>query len=52
MAEEETPDADRPLWSLADISAACLRVMILNNPRSGIDKLHPYVRNHIEDSDG
>lgn len=50
MDGDETPDAERPLWSLADIAAACLRVMILNDPQSGIDTLQPYVRQRIAEA--
>lgn len=50
MDGDEAADAERPLWSLAEIAAACLRVMILNDPQSGIDTLKPYVRQRIAEA--
>lgn len=35
---------------LPEVSAACLRVMVLDDEKSGIDKLEPWVRFRIEDA--
>lgn len=35
---------------LPEIQAACLRVLVLDDSKSGIDKLEPWVRFRIEDA--
>lgn len=41
-------------WSMyteiAEVSAAALRVMVLDDEKSGIDRAEPYVRMRIEDA--
>lgn len=41
-------------WStyseIAEIAAAALRVMVLENEKSGLDRAEPYVRVRIEDA--
>lgn len=41
-------------WStyseIAEIAAAALRVMVLENEKSGLDRAEPYVRVRIEDT--
>lgn len=40
----------KTLAHLPEISAACLRVLVLDNEKSGIDTLGPWVRFRIEDA--
>jgi hypothetical protein len=35
---------------LPEISGACLRVMVLDDPKSGIDTLQPYVRFRVQEA--
>lgn len=35
---------------LPEISGACLRVMVLDDPKSGIDTLKPYVRFRVQEA--
>lgn len=41
-------------WStyneIAEVAAAALRVMVLDDEKSGLDKAEPYVRTRIEDA--
>jgi hypothetical protein len=38
------------LSEIAEVSAAALRVMVLNDPNSGIDKAEPHVRFRVEEA--
>ena len=40
----------KTLAYLPEVSAACLRVMVLDDEKSGIDKLEPWVRFRIEEA--
>jgi hypothetical protein len=41
-------------WStyteIAEVAAAALRVMLLDNEKSGLDRAEPYVRTRVEDA--
>lgn len=50
MVSDWPKDAETPQWQLAEVCAACLRVMILNDPESGIDTLRPYIRQRIAEA--
>ena len=50
MKEQPEARVYKTLNELAEVSAACLRVMILDDSSSGIDTLHPYVRFRIEEA--
>ena len=49
MEEDQKPEY-KTLAYLPEISAACLRVMVLDDEKSGIDKLETWVRFRIEDA--
>ena len=46
---EEKPKYDT-FAHLPEISGACLRVMVLDDPKSGIDTLQPYVRFRVQEA--
>jgi len=46
---EEQPKYDT-FAHLPEISGACLRVMVLDDPKSGIDTLQPYVRCRVQEA--
>jgi hypothetical protein len=46
---EESPKYDT-FAHLPEISGACLRVMVLDDSKSGIDTLHPYVRFRVQEA--
>ena len=46
---EEEPKYDT-FAHLPEISAACLRVMVLDDSKSGIDTLKPYVRFRVQEA--
>jgi hypothetical protein len=50
MKEQPEARVYKTLNELAEVSAACLRVMILDDSSSGIDTLQPYVRFRIEEA--
>jgi hypothetical protein len=50
MADQSEEKVYKTLNEMAEVSAACLRVMILNDKDSGIDTLQPYVRLRIEEA--
>jgi hypothetical protein len=54
LAERKVGHMDEPVYEtlneLAEISAAALRVMVLENKDSGIDTLKPFVRFRIEEA--
>lgn len=50
MEDHDQKPEYRTLAYLPELSAACLRVMVLDDEKSGIDKLEPWVRFRIEDA--
>jgi hypothetical protein len=50
MEDQSEEKVYKTLNEMAEVSAACLRVMILNDKDSGIDTLQPYVRFRIEEA--
>ena len=50
MAEESEGKVYKTLNELAEISAAALRVFVLDNDKSGVDTLEPFVRIRVEEA--